>query len=390
MASAQTEHIAGPTLVGPIPEAGIPPVESGGRGRRPALETGVLTALIAGALCYVTFSAKGGLNLEPMTDTEIVLTLVSGAVVAAAILLVGAGERLDGIWSVALLIAFTTLTAVSVIWSVQPATSWEDAGRMLAYSAVFAASVALVKLTPGRWASVIGGVTAAAVVVCTYALLTKIFPTLAPSSTYARLEEPYGYWNAIGLTAAMGAIGCLWLGARRSGHGLLSASAYPAMGIVLLTLVLAYSRGALAALAIGLVAWFAVVPLRLRGAAVLLAGAIAAGAVAGWDFSTGALSSEGVELAARAAAGHRLGALVLTMVAALTVTGVAVGFLTARRAPRAAARRRAGAILLGLLAAGVLAFVGALAHSSRGFTGSISHAVGLADEPECPHPAEHP
>ncbi len=172
---------------------------------------------------------------------------------------------------------------------------------MLAYSGVFAAASRSCgsRRAAGRRCSAAS--TLAAVVVCGYALLTKIFPgSLATSDTYARLQEPYGYWNAIGLTAAMGAIGCLWLGARRSGHALLSALAYPAMGVLLLTLVLAYSRGALVALAVGLLLWFCIVPLRLRGAAVLLiVAALAAGAVGAWDFSTHALSSDSVALAER-------------------------------------------------------------------------------------------
>ena len=113
-----------------------------------------------------------------------------------------------------LLFAFAALTALSVAWSVQPDSSWQDAGRLLAYSAFFAASLALVRAVPGRWPGVLGGVTLAAFVVCCYALLTKVFPAqLDASDVYARLRAPYGYWNAIGLTAAMGAIGCLWLGA---------------------------------------------------------------------------------------------------------------------------------------------------------------------------------
>ena len=120
----------------------------------------------------------------------------------------------------------------------------------------------------------IGGVTLAAVVVCGYALLTKVFPSwLDAHDIYARLQAPYGYWNATGLTAAIGVIGCIWLGARRKGHALLSALAYPAIGLLLVTLMLAYSRGALVALVVGLALWFAIVPLRLRGAAVLIVGA---------------------------------------------------------------------------------------------------------------------
>ena len=102
---------------------------------------------------------------------------------------------------------------------------------------------------PRRWPALLGGIVLASVVVCGYALLTKSLPDhFADANRYARLYEPYGYWNALGLTAAMGAIGCMWLGARRAGHALLSALAYPAMGVLLLTLLLAYSRGALAAL----------------------------------------------------------------------------------------------------------------------------------------------
>ena len=37
---------------------------------------------------------------------------------------------------------------------------------------------------------------------------------LAEDEIYARLREPYGYWNAVGVTAAMGIPLCLWLGTR--------------------------------------------------------------------------------------------------------------------------------------------------------------------------------
>ena len=160
-----------------------------------------------------------------------------------------------GAWSVGLLFAFTALTALSVIWSVQPDESFKDAGRLLAYSGLLGASVVLARAFPSRWPAVLGGVTLAAVVVCGYALLTKVFPgQFDANDPYARLRAPYDYWNAIGLTAAMGVICCLWLGARRAGHALLSALAYPAMGLMLVTLMLAYSRGALVALSLGLAA----------------------------------------------------------------------------------------------------------------------------------------
>jgi hypothetical protein len=346
-----------------------------------------LTVIVAALVCFVTFYATGGLSLETMAATEIALTCASAAAIAAAVLLAPAGRRAYGLWSLGLLLAFATLTALSVVWSVQPDESWQDAGRMFAYCGVFAAAIALVRIGPSYWPAVIGGVALAAVIVCGYALLTEIFPgQLVAASPYARLDQPYGYWNAIGLTGAIGAICCMWLGARRTGHALLSALAYPAMGLLLLTLLLAYSRGALAALVVGLALWFCLVPLRLRGAAVLILGALGAGAVAAWTFSTHALSSEGVALGARATAGHRLGALVVAMLLTLALAGVGIGFFGGRRAPSRVMRRRAGAVLLSLIVLAVAGFAGALAQSHRGFSGSISHAVDSLTNPNAKPP----
>jgi hypothetical protein len=367
------------------------------RGRLPRADAlWWVTLLTAGVACLVTFLAKGGLNLESMTTTEIVLTLASGVAVAVAVVLTPAARSLlegpkYGLWPVALLIAFTALSGLSVVWSVQPDASWQDAGRLLAYSGVFGAAVALVRLAPERWPAILGGLTLAATIVCAYALATKVFPgRLAPAVTYARLEEPYGYWNAIGLTAAMGAIGCMWLGARRAGHALLSALAYPAMGIMGVTLMLAYSRGALVALAVGVALWLCIVPLRLRGASVLIVGGLGAGAVVGWDFSRHALITDNIPLAQRAGAGHQLGVLLLVMVLALTLAGIAIGFLRGRRPPSRATRTRAGAILLALVALALVGMASALAHSHRGFTGSISHTVDTLTNPNAKVPPNSP
>ena len=351
----------------------------------------VPTLLTAGILCFVGFYAGGGLRLARMTTVEIALTLGSAVIVTCALLLGPARERWEGLWPVGLLVALAVLTALSVVWSVQPDDSFKDTGRMLAYAGVFAAAVVLAGVTRRRWPALLGGVTLAAAVVCGYALLTKVFPDqLDASDIYARLRAPYSYWNAIGLTAAIGAIGCMWLGARRTGHGLLSALAYPAMGLMLVTLLLAYSRGALVALALGLALWFCIVPLRLRGAAVLAAGAVAAAGVVAWDFSTRALSTDNVAIADRTAAGHQLGALLATMLIVLTLAGVAAGFLTGRHAPSRRTRRRAGALLLSLLAVAILGFFGALAASHRGLTGSISHGLRSLTNPHAPIPPNTP
>lgn len=394
--------MAAPSELAPAPAAPVPaavPRERGERPprptRRPRLagtwqHTWWLALLVAGACCWVTFEATGGLNLHTMTTAELALTLGAGVLVAACVMLAPAGRRVHGLWPAGLLFAFAMLTALSVVWSVQPDHSWQDSGRMLAYAGVFAAGLALAHVAPARWPAVLGGLALAAVIVCGYALLTKVFPGLVPSDAFARLNEPYGYWNAVGLSAAMGVICCVWLGARRDGHALARALAYPAVGLLLVTLALAYSRGALAALAIGLVLWLCMVPLRLRSAALLIVAGVGAAAVVGWDFSRHALSSEGVPIAERAAAGHELGALLVAMLAVLALAGIAIGFLTARRPPAPRTRARAGRILLAGVALVLLAFAGALAHTHRGLVGTVSHDLHALTSPNAKPPPNTP
>jgi tetratricopeptide (TPR) repeat protein len=355
----------------------------------------LLTTLgVAAGLCALVFYAKGGwnpINPRPMTALEMTLTLAGGATIAGVVLFAVPGQPLYGGWAVGLLLALTALTALSVVWSVQPDESWQETARMLAYSALFAAAVALVRVAPDRWSSVLGGVLLASVVVCAYALATKVFPReLDPGDQYARLRAPYDYWNAIGLSAAMGVVSCLWLGARRTGHAALGALSYPAMGLLVVTLMLSYSRGSLVAVAVGVVLWLWLVPLRLRAAAVLLVGGLGAMVVVGWDFSQHALSSESVALGERANAGGQLGVLLAAVLVGLLVVGVAIGFATGRHAPRPAARRRIGALLLSLPVIAVVVLMGLLAHSQRGLTGSVSHDVSALTDPNAPLPANTP
>lgn len=364
--------------------------------------TALGTVAVAGLLCLATFLAGGGLRLATMTTLELLLTLLGGAIVAVVAVLAPAGTRRWGAWPVGLLLAFAALTGLSVVWSVAPDASWQDAGRLLAYSAAFAAAVTVVWIAPGGWRALLGGVVLAAAVVCGYALLSKVLPNhLDANDTYARLQEPYGYWNAIGLTAAMGAIGCLWLGARRSGHALLSALAYPALGLMLVTVMLSYSRGALAALAVGVLVWMALVPLRLRGVRVLAVAALGAGPVIAWDFAKPALKHEAVGILARTAAGHQFGVLLAAMLVLLLLAGVAIGFFGDRRTDwrsegspigqqvgsRSGTRRAAGVAIAVLVALAVAAAIGALAMSKRGFTGTISHDVSSLTDPNAKVPA---
>lgn len=332
-------------------------------------------------MAAVALGAGGGLQLGRTTSVEIALQAVGGLLGALALLLTGA-RRLHGGLALALFVLLAGLTGLSIVWAVQPADAWLETSRTLAYLATFGAGVALVRLAPARWGALVGATVVATVVVSVYALATKTFPTaLNPDETFARLREPFGYWNAVGLMAALGAPGCLWLGARRHGHAAVNALAYPVLALLLVTLLLAYSRGALLALAIGCGVWFVVVPLRLRGATVLGVSALGALLVVAWVFGQDALSSDDVPLALRETSGHEFGLLLIAMSAALTVAGLAVGFRAARRAPGRALRHRTGTVLLVMLALVPVGAAVGLALSDRGLGGSLSEGFEQLFDP---------
>jgi hypothetical protein len=350
-----------------------------------------MTVAIAALLSALAFIATGGLQLGPTTTVELMLTLGGTAVVAVALVLAPAGRPLYGIAAAGLLFALAALTALSVGWSVKPDDSWIEASRTFAYAATFAAAVALARLAPTRWPSVIAGVALGALIVCGYALSTKVFPgSLSAGEVYARLRDPYGYWNAVGLTAALGGPACLWLGARRSGHAAVNALAYPILGVLLVTLFLAYSRGALLALAIGCVFWFAAVPLRLRGFTVLAVSGLGAASVIAWAFSKPALTQDRVPVDQRSGVGHDLGVLLILMVLLLLAAGLAIGFFTARRRLAAPTRHHAGlAILVALALVPVIGAIG-LTFTARGLGGSVSHAWNSLTNPNARTPPNDP
>ena len=204
---------------------------------------------------------------------------------------------------------------------------------------------------------------------------TKVFPgALAADETYARLREPFGYWNAVGLTAALGVPPAPV--ARRAAHGPRARSTrWPtrSSGVLLLTVLLAYSRGSLLALGVGCAFWFAIVPLRLRGVAVLAVGAVGALAVAGWVFAQDTLTKDGVPLDERATPGTSSGVAVLAMIVVLLAVGLALGLRgrAAGAVAARAARARARSIVVGVALVPVVLVV-ALAMSTKGLGGSIS------------------
>ena len=357
---------------------------------RVSADTG-LTLAVGGLVAAIAFTADGGFRLERTTWTEVGLILLGAVLVAAALVSRGIEGRQYG---VAMLLGFAALsvfTTLSIIWSLSPADSWLETNRTFAYLATLAGALSLARLTPQRWAAVLNGIGLGCILVSVWALTTKVFPgALAADETYARLRQPFGYWNAVGLMAALGVPPALWLAARRSGSPIANALAWPALGLLFTCLMLSYSRGALLALLIGLGYWFLAVPLRLRAALPLVVAIAGSAPVVGWAFARDALSTERIPLAARTDAGHDLGALLVLMVAVLFAAGLITGFLVHSQPPTVRIRRIASRTLLAVVVCIPLAALAVVAAAPGGISGQTSKAWDQLTSPAAGTPTNTP
>jgi len=335
----------------------------------------VASALLGALLAGVAFLAAGGTELGRSTVAEILLVAAGALLVVAAVVSRRRGP-VSGSLPLIALGALVGFTALSVGWSVVPNLSFIEAGRAFAYLAVFAGAVAAARLRPTAAPTLLRALLVACVVVCTYGLISRVWPgSLAATELSARLGQPFGYWNAVGSMAALGVIPALWLGARRSSAMLERSLAFPACGVLVLTILLTQSRGALVAVAIGAVVWFALVPLRLRSLAVLGVGVAGAVPVAMWALAKDAFTVGDTPLAQREAVAGEFGLFVLLMVVLLLGIGLGASYGMNRVVPSMRARRRVGLVVATVLLVLPLALFTSVASSDRGLTGTISDRV---------------
>jgi O-antigen ligase len=252
--------------------------------------------------------------------------------------------------------------ALSSLWSISAPASLREAERMLVYVAV-ALAITLV-LRRGDAPGVLAGAGLGVLIVCGYALATRLFPDRFdayddPIVSY-RLAEPLGYWNALGLLATLGlllAIGFV-AHARRVAPVLVAAAAVPVLAT---TLYFTFSRGAWAALIVGIAVAVVLDPRRLRLIWVALLVAVPSGVCVAYASRLDALTTENALPAAAAREGHRLAVVVAVAVVASVFAAVAARAVARRHAvsPRS---RRVFDVALGGIAlatvAGVIVGVG--------------------------------
>jgi O-Antigen ligase len=335
----------------------------------------VATALVGGALTGIAFGAAGGTQLSRTTVVEVLMVLLGGGLVSAAIVW-GRRGRMHGGLAVLLFAALAALTALSVTWAIVPELAYIETGRTFAYLAVFTAGVAGARLVPRGGDIAIKGILLAAIAATVYALAARVWPgSIGENEISNRIGQPFEYWNAVGTTAALAIPGLLWLGSRAGGSVAGRVAAYPAMGAAILAILLTQSRGALVAAAIGAIAWFAVVPLRLRSLPVLLLPGAAAGLVGAWALSKDAFAVTAQPLTVKESVAAEFGLLLLLMAALLVVAGLAVNVGRSRFAPTVRLRRRLGIAALVAACAVPLVAATSVAMSDRGLGGTIEDRV---------------
>ena len=341
----------------------------------PRFASSAASVAFGAAFATVAFVAKGGSDLATLTWVELALVIGCSLVVVAAVVH-GRKGAFDGGFALLVFVALAGVTALSVLWSIQPDQSWLEANRTLAYLVVFASGIALARLAPDGWAVLLRAMLVAVTVVVAYALASRVFPgSLAANDLYARISQPYGYWNAVGITAAIGIPPAVWLGARRSGHAPANALAYPLLGMLFVALFLTYSRGALIAAIVALALWFAFVPLRVRSVIVLAVSVAGAAPVILWALSKDAFTKDLVPLSVREAAASDFGLLLVVMLVVLLAAGLAIGFRVGRQAPSLEIRRRVGVAAVTFTCVVPLVAFTSVAFSHRGLGGTITDKI---------------
>jgi hypothetical protein len=237
-------------------------------------------------------------------------------------------------------------TFASAVWSSDPSQSVLEGERTLVALAAVVVALVLRGRRPVR--PLVHAVLAALALLALYALATRLFPDRFaaddPLGT-GRLSRPIGYWNGLGVLAAMGTLLALGVAARA---GRVTTRSLAAATLVVFgpTLYFTYSRGSWIALAAGLGVFLALDRRRLQVAtAALVYGAAPAAAVTLAAAST-ALTHHRPALAQATREGHRLALFLLALVVAQGVLVRLVYELELRLQP--------GRILRGLYACALL------------------------------------
>ena len=335
-----------------------------------------LGVTLAGATVLAFFSG-GYFDSARLGAALVAWVLVLVAAVAGWRLLpAGRGGRL----ALAGLALLTVWTAISLGWAPLSDPAAQALERLLLYLGALIAAAAVLRGPVARaWAE--PALCAGVAIVIGYAVAGRLLPGLvheAHSVTAAgRLEQPLTYWNAMGGLAALGLVLAVRLAGSRNRPALVRAAAAAAGPVLALGLYLSFSRGALAAFALGAVVLVAL-ELTVEQVWALGVALVTGGCAAGVASALAAVRT----LQGTAATREHQGAIMLAALIALGAAGGGAAWYLARRAgprrvlPRPARTGIAVTALIAALFAGLVIYAATDTGSKQPLTGANPARLG--------------
>jgi hypothetical protein len=297
---------------------------------------------------------------------------------------------LQGLFALAVA-AFVTWVALSTLWSESLPGSVREVERDIVYVGLGLALAVFGRYLTSR--GLVLGLLAGITGVLGYSLATRLFPNhfAPPDPTWGyRLAAPLGYWNALGLFAAMGLILAAAVAAH-SGSRTLRMAAGAATCVMAPAMLFTFSRGAWVAAAIGLAAMIALDGRRIELVASSVALAVPVVILVWVGATSHALTTANTSIAAQIHAGDRY-AVAVVVFACITAAVVELAHLgMARFDPSPRAERRFAYGLLGGCVVLFLALLFAVGGPTRAYDrglsafrrglntptgGSLSHRLG--------------
>lgn len=287
----------------------------------------------------------------------------------APVVVAGTALALYGVWIL-----------MSASWSNAPGRALIEFDRTLLYGLAFL-TCATLSWTPARVAWAVRALVLAIFVVCLVGWASRVAPdviSLDPGPAPDRLSQPLTYWNTQGLIAALGIILAVHLASSAREPRAARALGAAAVPVLVSTLFFTFSRGAILASVVGIVAY--VVLYRSRGliiGALAILPAAAVALVSSYDADR--LASDDSLGSAGVAQGHTVAVTVaLCTLAALVISVVATQWLhpLLQRISLPARSRRpvriAAAVVAVIVVVGVPLALGAPDYVSRQYDRFVS------------------
>jgi hypothetical protein len=234
--------------------------------------TTVTTAAVLAGPTAIAFFAGGFFD-----DPRLIAGLAACALLLAAALLAERPlpRRWPGRLALGAVAGLALWSALSLAWAPLGGPAIDDVQRLVLYALALAAASAWLRPAVARAAAEPAlGLGAFAVV--GYGLSERMLPGLLEFERSAaaggRLEQPLTYWNGMGIVAVVGLVLCARLAATRNRPPALRALGSACAPVLAAGLYLTFSRGALAALAVGMLALLAFAPDRAQARALAVAG----------------------------------------------------------------------------------------------------------------------